>query len=43
MMAYAAAQTKNQDKMIDISEVMTTACQHCHVRYREKARLDRCK
>ncbi len=44
MMAYAAAQTKNQDKMTDIAEVMTVACQHCHVRYREKRnRADRCK
>jgi hypothetical protein len=44
MAAYAAAQTKSQDKMIDVSEVMTTACQHCHVKYREKRRLaDRCK
>jgi hypothetical protein len=43
-MAYAAAQTKNQDKMIDAAGVMTTACQNCHVRYRQKARLeDRCK
>ena len=42
--AYAAAQTKNQDKMTDIAGVLTQACQNCHVRYREKRnRADRCK
>ena len=44
MTAYAAAQTKNQDKMTDVADVMTMACQHCHVRYREKRNpADRCK
>ena len=43
MTAYAAAQTKNQDKMTDSAGVMTTACQNCHVRYREKKLADRCK
>lgn len=43
MAAYAAAQTKNQDKMIDISDVMTKACQNCHFRYRERKLADRCK
>jgi hypothetical protein len=44
MAAYAAAQAKNQDKMIDAAEVMTTACANCHNKYREKAKLaDRCK
>ncbi|HEY1760588.1 MAG TPA: hypothetical protein VGG72_34755 [Bryobacteraceae bacterium] len=44
MTAYAAAQTKNQDKMIDAADVMTRACSNCHRKYREKARLaDRCK
>ncbi len=44
MMAYAAAQTKNQDKMTDVAGVLTEACQHCHVRYREKRNpADRCK
>jgi hypothetical protein len=42
--AYAAAQTKNQDKMIDAAAVMTTACSNCHDKYRQKAKLaDRCK
>ena len=44
MTAYAAAQTKNQDKMIEVAGLMTTACQNCHVRYRQKPKLaDRCK
>jgi hypothetical protein len=44
MTAYAAAQTKNQDKMIDAADVTTVACSHCHRRYRDKPRLaDRCK
>jgi hypothetical protein len=43
MTAYAAAQTKNQDKMTDAAGVMTAACMHCHVKYREKKLADRCK
>src|ERR1700734_847409 len=43
MTAYAAAQTKNQDKMTDAAGVMTAACMHCHVKYREKKPADRCK
>ena len=43
MTAYAAAQTKNQDKMTDAAGVMTTACADCHKRYREKKLADRCK
>lgn len=44
MAAYAAAQTKSQDKMTDAAGVLTEACAHCHVRYREKRnRADRCK
>jgi hypothetical protein len=43
MTAYAAAQTKNQDKMIDAAGLMTTACKNCHDKYREKKLADRCK
>ncbi len=44
MSAYAAAQTKDQDKMIETAGVMTEACSHCHIRYREKRNpADRCK
>jgi hypothetical protein len=41
---YKAAQSKNQDKIIDAADVMTTACANCHDKYREKANVaDRCK
>ncbi len=44
MTAFAAAQAKNQDKMIDAADVMTNACKNCHDKYREKRRMeDRCK
>ena len=44
MTAYAAAQAKNQDKVTDAADVLTTACKNCHDRYREKAKIaDRCK
>jgi hypothetical protein len=44
MTAYAAAQTKNQDKMTDAAGVLTNACGHCHLKYREKRNpADRCK
>jgi hypothetical protein len=34
--AYTAAQSKDQDKMLDAADKVTTACQNCHDRYREK-------
>jgi hypothetical protein len=43
MSAYAAAKAKDQDKIIDATEVLANACMHCHVRYREKAVANRCK
>ena len=44
MTAYAAAQTRNLDKITDAAEVMTTACKNCHDKYRDKRNLaDRCK
>ena len=44
MAAYTAAQTKNQDKMTDISGVLTEACKHCHDRYRDRrSPTNRCK
>ena len=44
MTVYKAAQTKNQDKMLEAADVMTTACANCHDRYREKPNLaDRCQ
>src|SRR5437868_3772827 len=44
MVAYKAAQSKNQDKILDAADVMTTACSNCHDKYREKPTpADRCK
>jgi hypothetical protein len=53
MTAYKAAQSKNQDKMVDAAATLNAACANCHDRYRvsndvlplvEKANLpDRCK
>ncbi len=43
MKAYKAAQTKDQDKILDAADTMTTACANCHDKYREKPALaDRC-
>ena len=44
MTAYTAAQTRNQDKITDAADVMTTACKNCHDKYRDRRKLeDRCK
>ena len=44
MTAYKAAQSKNQYKILDAADVLTTACANCHDKYREKpAPADRCK
>ena len=44
MKAYQAAQSKNQDKMVDAADTLTTACANCHRKWREKRTLaDRCK
>ena len=41
--AYAAAQAKDQDKILEAADTMTTACANCHDKYREKETLaDRC-
>ena len=43
MFAYEAARSKNQDRVLEAADVITTACGHCHDKYREKAKLaDRC-
>jgi hypothetical protein len=42
--AYKAAQIKNQEKIIDAANDVTTACETCHEKYRDKASpSDRCK
>ena len=44
MKAYRAAQAKDQDKMIEISETLSTACAGCHRKWRDrKAPDNRCK
>jgi hypothetical protein len=41
---YKAAQTKNQEKIVDAANDITTACENCHEKYREKPNLlERCK
>jgi hypothetical protein len=34
--AYKAAQTKDQDKILDAADKVAVACSHCHSMYREK-------
>jgi hypothetical protein len=42
--AYKAAQSKNQDEMIEVADTLTKACAGCHRKWREKPRpADRCK
>lgn len=42
--AYKAAQSKNQDQMVDAADTLSAACAGCHKKWREKPRLaDRCK
>ena len=44
MKAYKAAQTKNQDNILDAADAVTMACANCHDKWREKPTLaDRCK
>jgi hypothetical protein len=43
MAAYAAAQAKNQDKIIDTTDLLAKACQSCHSRYRDRRGGERCK
>jgi hypothetical protein len=43
MQSYKAAQAKDQDKILDATDVLTNACSNCHIRYRDKPNLqDRC-
>jgi cytochrome c553 len=42
--AYAAARAKDQDKILDAADTLSTACSNCHDKYREKPTpADRCK
>jgi hypothetical protein len=40
--AYKAAQAKDQDKMIEVSDTLSNACANCHRRWRDR-RTERCK
>lgn len=44
MKSYQAAKSKNQDKVLDATDLLTTACSNCHVKYRDTPKLeDRCR
>ena len=44
MTAYKAAQAKDQDKMIEISETLSAACAGCHLKWRNRRTPDnRCE
>jgi len=44
MKAYKAAQSKDQDKMVEAADTLSDACAGCHRKWREKPRpADRCK
>jgi cytochrome c553 len=44
MKTFEAAKAKDQDKIVDAADAMTTACANCHDKYREKpAPAQRCK
>lgn len=44
MQAYKAAQSKNQDRMLEASETLSNACANCHGKWRERRTLaERCK
>jgi hypothetical protein len=41
--AYAAAQAKDRDKMIELSEAVNDTCVHCHRKWRPRVVENRCK
>jgi cytochrome c553 len=43
MFAYKAALTKDQDKMLEASEVLSASCASCHNKYRPGAIANRCR
>ncbi len=44
MQSFHAAQTKDPAKMADAADALTTACGNCHVKYRDKDKMDdRCR
>jgi cytochrome c556 len=44
MQAYKAAQSKDQDKILEAAGNVSDACSNCHEKYRDKGGpADRCK
>jgi len=44
MKAYKAAQAKDQEKMIDLSETVSASCAGCHRKWRDRRTpANRCK
>jgi hypothetical protein len=44
MKAYAAAQAKDRDKLIDLSLAVSDSCAHCHRKWRDRRTpANRCK
>jgi hypothetical protein len=44
MQAYKAAQAKDQDKLVDLSETVSASCAHCHRKWRDRRPpANRCK
>ncbi len=43
MSAYAAAKSKNQEKIFDATGVLSDACFHCHAKFRQRRPADHCK
>ena len=44
MQAYKAAQAKDQEKIVDLSETVSASCAHCHRKWRDrKTPANRCK
>ena len=41
LMAFKAAQSRNQDKVIEAADAVTASCSHCHGRYRRTT--NRCR
>ncbi|HEX5000787.1 MAG TPA: hypothetical protein VFY29_21360 [Terriglobia bacterium] len=42
LQAYKAAQAKDQEKMIELSEAVSNSCEHCHRRFR-RGTANRCR
>jgi hypothetical protein len=44
MKAFTAAQARDQDKLVELSETVSNACSHCHRKFRDRrVAANRCK